>query len=247
MTGWLRIGLILPSTNATCEPDFYRVVPKGVTVHTHRMWHGASKPGDYDAQLVMNDDVETAARYLATADVDVLVYACTGGSFLKGPGYDQEIVSRIEGMADRPAVATAGACREALEFIGAHKVSVATPYPAGENGRLRVFYEAAGFEVLNVEGDPRTATGPVLGIARQDPEEILEFASRICRPDADVLFCACTAWRALDVVERLEESTGKPVVTANQASLWAALRKIGVEDPIYGYGTLLKASKVASR
>jgi maleate isomerase len=42
------------------------------------------------------------------------------------------------------------------------------------------------------------------------------------------------------VVERIEEAIGKPVVTANQAMLWRALRLSGCNQPVEGYGALLR-------
>ena len=39
-----------------------------------------------------------------------------------------------------------------------------------------------------------------------------------------MLLCSCTAWRSLEAVAELERRTGKPVVTSNQASIWAAYR-----------------------
>ena len=51
---------------------------------------------------------------------------------------------------------------------------------------------------------------------------------------------AGTAWHSLEVVDKLEQRTGKPVVTSNQALVWAAFRKAGVQQPIHGYGKLLE-------
>jgi maleate cis-trans isomerase len=34
MYGWrTRIGVIVPSCNVTLEPEFYRMVPEGISVH----------------------------------------------------------------------------------------------------------------------------------------------------------------------------------------------------------------------
>ena len=35
-----RIGALLPATNPVVEPDFYRVIPKEITVHFERMRNG---------------------------------------------------------------------------------------------------------------------------------------------------------------------------------------------------------------
>ena len=239
-----RIGLILPSTNTTVEPDFNMVAPGDVTIHAQRMWTPDEQtPENVD---MMNADVEQAAKYLATARVDVVVYACTTGTFYKGQAYDQEVLELIEGIAGVPAVATAPAAADALRYLGVTRISVATPYAQWQNDRLREYYEAAGFQVLNVEGDPVAAMGGARGPCERSPESALEFARAACLPEAEALFCACTAWRTLEVVAELEETTGRPVVTSNQATIWAAFKRLELGRPRQGFGSLLDSlSKTA--
>ena len=44
----------------------------------------------------------------------------------------------------------------------------------------------------------------------------------------------------LDVIERIEQDLGKPVITSNQACFWASLRLMGLPDGIEGHGRLLR-------
>lgn len=233
-----RIGVMVPSTNTTFEADFQLVVPKDVTIHGQRLWL-TNDDGGVAGMDRMNAEVESGARYLATAKVDVVAYGCTTGSFYRGPGWDREMLDLIERAAGVPAVATSPAVVEALRFFGARRVSVATPYPDWNNGRLRAYLDALGFEVLNVEGEPRAAASGNQGINDHDPEEVVAFASKVCRPEADALLCSCTAWRSVEAVADLERHTGKPVVSSNQASIWAALRALKLAPRITGYGRLL--------
>jgi maleate cis-trans isomerase len=235
-----RIGVMVPSTNTTCEADFQMVVPRGVTVHGQRLWltNDALGPEGMDR---MNGEIESGARYLATARVDAISYGCTTGSFYKGPGWDRDMVSLISRTAGVPAVATTPAVVEALRFFGARRISVATPYPEWNNRQLRAYLEAVGLEVLNLEAEPEAACAGNQGINDQDPAVIVEFASRACRPDADALLCSCTAWRSVEAVEEIERRIGKPVVTSNQAAIWASLRAVGVTAPIPGFGRLLRS------
>ena len=46
--------------------------------------------------------------------------------------------------------------------------------------------------------------------------------------------------RVGSAVDALERRTGKPVVTSNQATIWAALRALGLEHPVRGFGRLLE-------
>ncbi|HXU88191.1 MAG TPA: aspartate/glutamate racemase family protein [Methylomirabilota bacterium] len=232
-----RIGVMVPSTNTTCEADFNMVVPRDVTVHGQRLWMTNDATGD-GAYERMNDEIETGARYLATGKVDVIAYGCTTGSFYRGPGWDREMLALITRAAGVPAVATTPSVVEALRAFGARRLSVATPYPEWNNERLRAYLEAQGFEVLNVEGEPRAAAAGNQGINDQPPESVVEFAARVCRPEADALLCSCTAWRSVEAVDALERRTARPVVTSNQATIWAALRALGVDHAVRGFGRL---------
>ena len=173
-----RIGVMIPSTNTTCEADFQLTVPREVTIHGQRLWMTNEGTGDA-AYVRMNGEIESGARYLATAHVDVVVYGCTTGSFYKGPGWDTEMLELIRREAKVPAVATSPSVVEALRFFGARRLSVATPYPEWNNQRLRAYLEAQGFEVLNVDGEPRAAASGNQGINDQDPEEVADFAGEL--------------------------------------------------------------------
>jgi maleate isomerase len=240
-----RIGVMVPSTNTTCEADFQMVVPKGVTIHGQRLWLTNDAAGE-EGMDRMNAEIESGARYLATAKVDVIVYGCTTGSFYRGPGWDQEMLDVIQQAAGVPAVATSPSVVQALRFLGARKISVATPYPEWNNQKLRTYLEAVGFEVLNVEGEPAASQAGNQGINDQDPEVVVDFASRVCLPEADALLCSCTAWRAVEAVDALEKRTGRPVVTSNQSTIWAALRKLGFSQSVHGFGKLLESLGTAT-
>src|SRR5262245_16055264 len=188
----------------------------------------------------MNAEIESGARYLATARVDAISYGCTTGSFFKGPGWDREMIALIERTAEVPALATSPSVVEALRFFGARRISVATPYPEWNNQRLRAYLALQGFEVLNLEAEPTAARAGNQGINDQDPSVVADFAARACRPEADALLCSCTAWRSVEAAEEIERRTGRPVVTSNQASIWMTLRRLGHTAPVTGFGRLLQ-------
>jgi len=94
-----RIGLLVPSSNTTVEAEFYRALPQGVTVHAARLFLTRIAP---ESILRMVEDMETQAKLLATADVDVIVLGATAPSFLKGLGYSdaQITVDEITGIGE---------------------------------------------------------------------------------------------------------------------------------------------------
>lgn len=235
--GWRgRIGLIIPSTNTINEPEFQRMAPEGVTIHTGRATSLGPFSEEYFVRLA-----ETGldqATLLGTAEVDVLAYGCTSGSIV----YPMEkLVPALRSRVGVPVVATAGAVVAALQALGIRRVAVATPYPDFINEAERRFLEGHGFAVTSVLGlrlgetqEERRAIG------RVPPQHVYRLARQADRADAEAIFVSCTNLATLDMIERIEADTGKPVVTSNQACFWACLRLLGIPDAIPGFGRLLR-------
>lgn len=236
-----KVGLIVPSCNTVVEPDFVRMAPVDTSIHAARMW---ILDNSVEALQQMNADIETAAKYLGSAGVDVIAYACTAGSFLEGVAFDDRVRRRIAAASGGiPAIPTASALVEALRNLGLRKLSVVSPYTAEVNARLRVFLEGNGFQALNLDGRRHVNSRE---IADDPPEIIWDFARSHCSPQADGMLLSCTNWRALEIAERLEKDIGRPVVTSNQATVWATFRALGLAGQIRGYGSLLAGSGVAA-
>lgn len=226
MYGWRRrIGLIVPSSNTTNEPEFQRWLPDGVSLYTTRM---ELRNTNAAALERMSEQAEAAGERLADADVDVVVYGCTTGSLVKGPGYDLDLESRLEAVAGVPAVATAASIKRAFEALDIDRLSVATPYIEDLNERERSFLEAAGYDVVAIDG---LGIEPNLEIGALGPEEAYRVATQVDRESAEAVFISCTNFRTFEVVRTLEADLDKPVVTSNTATLWDALRTIGLGVP----------------
>jgi len=264
-----RIGALLPATNPVVEPDFYTVVPRGITVHFERLWNGRwgnqpEMPDDeqYGVKLTseeagivdwalfgfnatkMNEDVGRGVRSLANIGPDLLVYACTSGTWHKGNlAFDRRMSEAMEQAGGAPAITAVGSCLEAMRFMGARRVSVAGPYRNFHlRNRLKPFLEEAGFEVVSADGEPwmQDSMNP-RDIDVQEPRVIADFVPTVVRDEADTVFLPGTAWRALEAVDELEQKLGKRVITVNQATIWMALRRVGWTSPVQGYGELLRS------
>jgi maleate cis-trans isomerase len=229
-----RIGLLVPSSNTTVEPEFYRALPRGVTLHTARLFLTRIAP---ESILKMVEDMETQARLLATADVDVIVLGATAPSFLKGLGYDRELIQKIEAATGRTATTTSTALVQALQHVGARRVVLGSAYDDKVNGIAKTFLEASGVEVLDTKG---LSLVDNLVVGRLGSETAYELALKVNCADADAIVLSCTNWPTMEVLERIERETGKPVISTAQASVWAALRIIGHTEAVNGYGRLLR-------
>jgi maleate cis-trans isomerase len=73
------------------------------------------------------------------------------------------------------------------------------------------------------------------------PKKILEFMKRIAarHKDAEGIYMLGSAWKTLDIIDDLEQSTGLTVVHAAPARCWETQLRLGLRHPIAGYGKLL--------
>ena len=225
-----RIGMILPSVNQAAEPQISAILPDGVSLHTTRM---RLRP-DLEETV---QDAETGAQMLADADVDLVVFHCTAASMSK-PGFDDEVIERLEAACGKPATSTSKACLEAFETLDAHRIILTTPYVQAVNEREVAFLKSHGIEVLSETGAGISGDGgAMLAIA---PEEWRRRVKEQDEPDAEACFISCTAVRSVEAIAPIEAELKKPVVTSNQAMVWHALRKLGIHEVAPGYGRLME-------
>jgi maleate isomerase len=239
-----RIGLITLASDASVLPEYARVMPDGVAVYAAPI---VLPRGEVTApalaEMLAGDQLERAAALLIWTDVDVIVFACTTGSLVHGVGWDREVSARIARASDRAATTTTTAVLDALRALGATSLAVATPYIEELNVIERQFLQASGFTVASLAG-LGCATDAEIG--RLEPADAVSLVERVNTPEADAIFISCTNFHCLPAIASLERQLGKPVVTSNLAGAWAALRQIGVEDQIPGYGQLLLLPAVAA-
>lgn len=236
MFGWrARIGLMVPARNQVLEPDFNRLTPWGVSIHSTRMRRDVDQ-STIETNAKMLNYSQEAAELLSQAGVDIMVLGCTSASFVGGPGQDREISAELTRKTGIPSVTASTAVVEALKTLGLTKITVLTPYITELNDRERIFLNGNGFEVILIKG---------MGIEKNShlpkvtPPEIYHFCKENFNQDSDGLFVSCTNFRAVETLAILEQDLGKPVVTSNQACLWKALRSLKLMDRIDGAGTLL--------
>jgi maleate isomerase len=175
------------------------------------------------AELISTDDtLRTSTANLLAAEPEVVVYLCASGSFVRGVVGEQAMREQMLAAGAPKAVTTSSAMLEALEHLDVRRIAVATPYVPSLTLRLHMFLEDAGIEVLS---------GRELGLGeriwRVTGPTVHDLAVAADHADAEALFISCTNLGTYDVIAPLEALLGKPVITANQVSMWAALRAAG--------------------
>jgi maleate isomerase len=234
MYGWRsRIGIIVPSANASMEPEMWRMAPEGVSIYASRMLATGCSIEDLKAQDAF---VETCAQELGTTYLNIIVFGCTSGSFFGGPDQDSEIRRRITKITNCPAITTTGAVLDALKVFGKKKLTIASPYVDEVANLETQFFSNEGYDVVSHKN---MGFDRGIDIFSQQPGDTYRLARAAVVPETEILFISCTNLRTIESLEVLEQDLGIPVISSNQCSMWAALRATHVNQKIGGWGSLM--------
>ncbi len=227
-----KLGFILMSTDLAAESDFFDIAPNDVAIHITRL-----KTDDHTTNDTLSKHIEfmadAASRIQPDTKPDVISYSCTSGSIVIGEDKIKEEIKRGAPYAI-PMTLVTGVV-DALEELKVKNLVVGTPYLDEINTKEAEFLNNKGFSVLNIQGLNLTK-GIEFGTVT--PEYWIKFAQEINDESADAIFLSCGGIRSTEVIDRIEQKVGKPVITSNQAQMWSCLRRAGVEDKILGFGEL---------
>jgi maleate isomerase len=228
-----RIGLIALASDHTTERDFARMSPGAeVAVYVNRIAN--TNPTTVENLRRMQPRLsEAASLILPEETLDAIAYSCTSASVVIG---DDVVTASIQDAKPGvPCVTPGAAAAAAFEALAVEKISILTPYIAEVSEEIGRYFTGRGLEVRSLAcfgmEDDRL-------MARVSGETIIEAALEVTDPSAEALFISCTALRAAEVAQAIEERLGKPVVTSNQAMFWRALRIAGCAHPVAGHGRL---------
>ena len=221
-----RIGILIPFTNTNLEPDMELLRPPGVTVHFTRM-------GGYDVDEIPGSDqmadmgmasLDESLRLISGMRPDVVLYGCTSATLTHGASFDRELAEKIRYASGAFCLTAAGSLVAALKALNINKVGFASPYLDEVNNQALNFMADEAIQTVKCADIGRPLGN--YGQGELTPDEVYELALRADHDDAEAVVLACTDMRSVEVVARLEATLNKPVVTANQAMMFCALRAL---------------------
>ncbi|APZ55432.1 aspartate/glutamate racemase family protein [Salipiger abyssi] len=220
-----RIGVIGPAGNMALEWEFHRHLPRGVTMNHARAMRPGGTALTAGSLTEMGRNAIAAAESLVRTRPELLLYACTSGSFVEGPDTVDAVSDEITRATGLPALTASRAVLEALQALGARSVFLLTPYPEAINQAEIGFLNAAGLNVTGCVAHACTERYPIGAVASEETEALLLAHEEAAR-QADVVFISCTNLLSFDIVPGLEARLGRPVISSNLSLLWAALCRL---------------------
>lgn len=242
-----KIGVLTPHMDPVPETEFQALVPEGVSVHSARVPLGMiGEDGeiipyvglDIAKRFVSPPAIDNEASLLAAVSPNAIVVAFTSSSYVLGIENDESLRKRLEKRTNGlPVIIQCEALVKALKTLNVSRISlVHPPWFSDELDQLGVdYFRQQGVDVVE-HGQARLteAYGDML------PEQIAEWVVAHTPNTAEAAVIGGGGFRATGAIKEMERLLGRPVLSANQASCWLALRKAGIDDVIGGYGAIME-------
>lgn len=227
VTPWFRHGQVTPHLKVDMLPyQFYQVAPPGMVV-VLTTWDLA----EYGLAAVEAElpAIWRGVDLIAKSRVDRI--DITGVPVAAALGRP-----RMLAILDEARVRTGQVCGNtleahiaALDHLGAKRVALGTRWPEALNEDVSRYLDEAGFPVVGCESHSRNLAQNLAADAADDHELLLGLGRRTfaAAPDADALLLPGGAGYVIHAAAMLEEEFGKPVLTNQTSTVWAALHDRG--------------------
>lgn len=236
-----KIGIVVPSSNTTVQPECEALRPSGVTNHTGRVTIKerplTSEQAFLEHVQMMRDGLGGAIDQLMTARPDHLIMGVALEAFWGGAEGAASLQANLEERAGVGVSMGSTAAAAALRAFGARRIAVLTPHQPRGDEQVARFFRDSGFELVRLKG--LACASPAL-IPQVAAETMRNAFRELDGEDVEALVQVGTGMIAMDVAAGLEQSLGKPVLAINTVTYWDALRRLGIEDRVPGHGRILE-------
>jgi maleate isomerase len=225
-----HFGVLNPSTNTTVEIEC-RLLPPAYQAHVARL---KSSGGSFSPSR--DEDIDHQSHLLGTARVELMILAQTSAS-LFADDYDDVVTKRMSTGAGVPAITSAQAVGRAVRALGARRIAIVSPYSEPVNARATHYFKTKhGLDTIALDGFGAT---DAYAIGTLGPEHARDAFVRLDRPEIEVFVVPGGNFPTMPSIAAWEREFKKPVVTTNQASMWAMLRAFDSADRLPALGRLL--------
>ncbi|MFB7863281.1 MULTISPECIES: arylmalonate decarboxylase [unclassified Streptomyces] len=237
----LKVGVVVPSTNTSAQPELEALRPHQVTNHIGRMVIGddsmVDEPGFDHVMHSIRNSTHPAIKSVVSCSPDTVVIGVSPESYWDGPASHERVLASMgEAAGGLPVIMSPDAINAALGAYEARKVAVITPYlPVGDDSVSR-FFKDSGYDVVRIQGLGMPSPAKISHVSEAELRDVIK---EIDGPDIDAIVQVGTNVAMSRVAALAEFWIGKPVISNNTVLYWHALRRNGIQDRVHGHGSLL--------
>src|SRR5262245_9215992 len=227
------VGMVKPTTQGSGSHDaLVKMLPASVRTHT---FYCGIKDGTVEEFQHVMPEYERGVTEAAALKVDLIHPEGTPPFMIHTYAGEQRIVKGWEDKYGIPVFTSGMNQIRAMKALGARRI-VGAGYDSVTGPIVEQYFRDAGFDVLAIE---KVSGWEEVGTLTH--AQMIAMMADVFRrhPGGHVMYLQGSKWPSLDVVEELEQVTGVPVVQAVAARCWEIQVRLGLREPVRGYGRLV--------
>jgi maleate isomerase len=236
-----KIGIVVPSTNTVVQPECEELRPRGVTNHLARISiverSLATEQAFMEHVEAMRAGIGAAIDQVMTCQPDHLIMGVALEAFWGGVAAADKLQAELSARAGVGVSMGSTATTAALDAFGAKRIAILTPHQPRGDEMVRAYFAEAGYDVVRLIG--LKCPSPTM-IAHTTTDQLIRSLRELDGPDIDAIVQVGTNLPNLETAASAERWLDKPVLSINAVTYWDTLRRLGIEDRIYGYGRILE-------
>jgi maleate isomerase len=239
-----KLGHITPSSNTVLEPLtslMSRDYDDRISHHFTRIKVEAISLERRHTDQFSDDAMLAAAELLGDAAVDAIVWNGTSGAWT-GVDAERALSALISERTGVPSSTSTLAQLEVMNRFGLERCGLAVPYTDDVAERIAGVYAREGVHILSSANAGMSGNREMAVVSEAQIRALVRGADD---PGADCILLICTGVAGAQLVAELERELGKTIFDSVAVSLWKALRMVGIEPRLDGWGSLLAGAELA--
>jgi maleate isomerase len=232
-TMWRGVaGLVMPTRRPGGVETLIRLLPEGIGIVALHLKFRQGSSKEFKESM---PSYEREVADLAEQGMDVIHPSGAPPFMLLGYKGQEKLIRAWEKKYKTPIFTSSQNHVAAMRALGIKKF-IGASYSALQNQIVVDYMTEAGFKIASME----PIDVPFDQASHISPEQVYTHVKKLYRanPGADGIYIQGSAWRCESIVDVLEQDLQIPVVHATIARAWEIQKRLGVRQPVKGFGRL---------
>ncbi|NIJ09234.1 maleate isomerase [Sphingomonas vulcanisoli] len=228
------VGLIMPTTRPDTINELIPILPRGVGIIPVYLQF---RQGTADEFREGFGEYERQIGILADHDCDIIHPLGAPPFMVQGLEKETALVGAWQQTYRTPIFTSGQNHVRALRALNVKAILGVTYFLGDINDIYSKYFEDAGFVVTGMQGLPGVDFAKVQEVPSSQIYDFIKASFE--KAPAEAIYILGSGWHTLDIVERLEQDLGVPVIHPQTARVWEIQKRLGIAEPREGYGSLM--------
>ncbi len=231
------VGAIKPTVRVKSDTDILAFLPAGIKILPVGIGFDKGTKQEFSAGIPA---YERQVANLAGQHCNLISAEGAPVFMILGPQQEAALTTHWQNAYKVPVFTAPQNQVHGLRAVNGKNIFGATYFPHDLNQTYAKYFTDTGFNVVAMKGLDLKGLpfGKIQDVPSSDVYDFIVAGFKQAK-GADVIYMLGSAWETLDIVEKLEQTCGVPVIHPVIVRAWEIQKRLNMEKSVQGYGTLI--------